>query len=289
MRIFRAGIRSGGLGLLASLSLAAPSFAQFDMPEPSIAGLGGAMSFPQDEPIANPLSGGSSFALGYAYEGGVSSDQMIAALESAAEAGLPTAMWRLGVMYENGDGVMQDPVKAFSYFSRIANDNADTPPRSLEADIVAQSFLKVGQYYRAGLPEAGVEINLGRARSLLLHAATYFGDAEAQYQVGLLYLDAAEFGLNPIQSVRWFRLAAQKGHHGAQAKLGELLLKGDETFAPEPVEGLMWLTLAARGSTGTADAGWIQPLADQALSLASADVRERAIRNAEMLGAQIGG
>ena len=107
--------------------------------------------------------------------------------------------------------------------------------------------------------------------------------------MGLLYQDAAEFGLNPIQSVRWFRLAAQKGHPGAQAKLGELLLKGAETFSPEPVEGLMWLTLAARGAIGTSDAGWILPLADQATSLASADVRERAIRNAEMLGAQIGG
>jgi TPR repeat protein len=275
--------------VVAALLLTSPALAQFEMPDPSIAGYGGSLAVPQDEPVANPLSGGLNFALGYAYEGGVSSDQMVAALEGAAEAGLPLAMWRLGVMYENGDGVARDPVKAFSYFSRIANENADTPPRSLEADIVAQSFLKVGQYYRAGLPEAGVAVDLGRARALLLHAATYFGDAEAQYQVGLLYQDAAEFGLNPIQSVRWFRLAAQKGHPGAQAKLGELLLKGAETFSPEPVEGLMWLTLAARGAIGTSDAGWILPLADQATSLASADVRERAIRNAEMLGAQIGG
>ncbi|MEX2278019.1 MAG: tetratricopeptide repeat protein [Cucumibacter sp.] len=233
-------------------------------------------------------AGAGSFAFALAYEGGVTTEQLVAALEEAAEAGLPLALWRLGVMYENGDGVEPDQAKAFLYFSRIANDNAETPPRSLEADVVAQSFLKVGQYYRTGLPDAGIPVDVVRARALLLHAATYFGDAEAQYQVGLLYLAADEFGRNPIQSVRWFRLAAQKGHPGAQAKLGELLFKG-EGFEPEPVEGLMWLMLAARGATGTADEEWIKALAEDALSVASTEDRDRASHNADMLGPQIDG
>jgi len=120
--------------------------------------------------------------------GGISGDDLMSALEDAAAAGQPLALWQLGTMYENGEGVERDPVKAFGYFSQIANEHADAAPRSLEADIVAQSFVKVGEYYRDGLPGAGIGVDTQRSHALLMHAATYFGDADAQYKVGLLYL-----------------------------------------------------------------------------------------------------
>src|SRR5687768_9509671 len=49
--------------------------------------------------------------------GGISGADLISALEDAAAAGQPMALWQLGVMYENGEGVEQDRVKAFAYFS----------------------------------------------------------------------------------------------------------------------------------------------------------------------------
>ena len=42
-------------------------------------------------------------------------------LQYAAEGGHPVAQWKLGRMYANGDGVIQDDLRAFEYFSRIAN------------------------------------------------------------------------------------------------------------------------------------------------------------------------
>ena len=39
------------------------------------------------------------------------------------------ALWQLGLMYESGEGVEKDPVKAFGYFSQIANEHADAAPR----------------------------------------------------------------------------------------------------------------------------------------------------------------
>ena len=57
--------------------------------------------------------------------GGVSGDDLLAALEDATSAGQPMAMWQLGTMYENGEGVDKDPVKAFGYFAQIANQHAD--------------------------------------------------------------------------------------------------------------------------------------------------------------------
>lgn len=215
-----------------------------------------------------------------------SGETLVDALEGAAEAGQPIAMWQLGLMYESGVGVERDEARAFHYFSAIANEHADAPPRSLDSDIVAQSFVKMGEYYRHGVPEAGVQADSRRAHALLLHAASYFGDAEAQFRVGELYLDPNELGINPRQGARWLTLAARKGHPGAQARLGQLLFSG-EGVETQPVEGLMWMSLAQRGARGTADEGWIREIADSARAHASPREVEAAMTAAETLASQL--
>jgi len=217
--------------------------------------------------------------------GGVSNADLMAALEGAAEAGQPMALYRLGMMYENGEGVDKDPVKAFGYFSQIANDHADTAPKGLEADIVAESFVKVGEYYREGLPDAGIKADADRSHALLLHAASYFGDADAQFRVGQLYLQEDELGVNPLQSARWMQLAARKGHAGAQAMLGDMLFNGDGIEA-QPVEGLMWLTLAHQRTAGTSDEVWINELLNDAMSVATPEQRSEAAKLAESVAPQ---
>ncbi|WP_198669699.1 tetratricopeptide repeat protein [Pelagibacterium sediminicola] len=218
----------------------------------------------------------------------LSGENVVSALEGGAEAGTPIALWQLGLMYESGVGVEKDPARAFQYFSQIANDYADAPPRSLDADIVAQSFVKMGDYYLHGVPDAGVPEDNNRAHTLILHAAAYFGDAEAQYRAGMLYLDPNELGSNPLQSARWLSLAARKGHPAAQAKLGELLLGGNGIEA-QPVEGLMWLTLAKRRAMGTSDEAWIGELSDAAVSSAPVAQVQAATHAADTLGPQFGG
>jgi TPR repeat protein len=217
--------------------------------------------------------------------GGVSNDDLISALEGAADAGQPMALYRLGMMYENGDGVAKDPVKAFGYFSQIANDHADAAPRGLEADIVAQSFVKVGEYYKEGLPDAGVPKDEDRSYALLMHAATYFGDADAQYRIGELYLEDEELGINPLQGARWFSLAARKGYGPAQARLGDMLFNGHGIVA-QPAEGLMWLTLAHQNTTGTVDEGWVNDLLTGAMATATPDVQAEAARMTKAYGPQ---
>ena len=208
--------------------------------------------------------------------GGISKDDLIAALNDAALAGQPMALFQLGLMYEAGEGVERDPVRAFGYFSQIADEHADTPPRSVDATIVAQSFLKIGEYYRKGLPEAGITANEDYSNRLILHAASYFGDADAQYKVGEMYLNSAELGDNPLQSARWLNLAARKGHMAAQAKLGNLLFNG-LGIEPDRIEGLMWLELAALRSAGTGDALWITEMRDTARAAATPEEATEAL------------
>lgn len=212
-------------------------------------------------------------------------DNLLSALEGAAEAGQPIALWQLGLMYESGVGVERDQARAFEYFSQIANEHADAPPRSLDADIVAQSFVKMGDYYLHGMPDAGVDADNRKAHNLILHAASYFGDADAQYRVGVLYLDPTELGINPLQSARWLSLAARKGHPGAQARLGDLLVSGTG-LEPQPVEGLMWLNLAYRRALGTSDEAWIRELLDSATQRSTPNQVEAAVRAADTIGAQ---
>jgi TPR repeat protein len=221
--------------------------------------------------------------------GGISMADQVAALEAAAAAGDPMALWQLGLMYESGEGVAQDKAKAFGYFAQIADQHADTAPKGIEADIVAHSFVKMGEYYKAGLPEAGVPQDQDYSAKLILHAASYFGDADAQYKVGELYLDETELGDNPIQSARWLSLAARKGHAGAQAKLGNILFNGDGALPANPVEGLMWLTVASRRAVGTPDAGWIDGLLNAAMSVATPEQRKLGTEMADSLGTQFGG
>jgi TPR repeat protein len=221
--------------------------------------------------------------------GGISGDDLLAALEDAASAGQPMAMWQLGTMYENGEGVDKDPVKAFGYFAQIANQHADAAPKGVEADIVAQSFVKVGDYYKQGLPDAGIPANAERSHALLLHAATYFGDADAQYRVGLLYTQENEMGVNPLQSARWFSLAARKGHCPAQAHLGDMVFNGVEGIEAQPVEGLMWLQIAHERCAGTADAAWVDELLNRAVSVATPDQRTEAFALAANIAPQFAG
>lgn len=221
--------------------------------------------------------------------GGISSAAALTALEDAAAAGQPMALWQLGLMYENGEGVEKDPAKAFGYFSTIANEHADTAPRGVEADIVAQSFVKVGEYYAEGLPDAGIPVDENRSHRMIIHAATYFGDADAQYRLGELYLDENELGENPLQSARWLALAARKGHAAAQAKLGDLLFNGSDGLDRQPEEGLMWLIVAQRRVAGTTDEGWVTDLANTAISLATPQERETAAQMADSLGTRFGG
>lgn len=208
--------------------------------------------------------------------GGVSSGELLAALENAADAGQPMAMWQLGTMYENGEGVARDPVKAFGFFAQIANQHADAAPKGVEADIVARSFVKVGDYYKDGLPDAGIPADAERSHALLLHAATYFGDADAQYRVGLLYLQEDGLGLSPLQSARWFSLAARKGHCPAQAQLGDLLFNGIEGIEAQPVEGLMWLSIAHDRCAGTGDAAWVDEKLIHAQSMSTPEQQDEA-------------
>jgi uncharacterized protein len=196
----------------------------------------------------------------------------LTALQYAADQGMPAAQWKLGQMYADGDGVPQDALRAFKYFSDIANSHPDETPGTPQARFVANAFVALGRYYLSGIPNTNVKVNPARAHEMLSYAATYFGDADAQYELGRLYLDGTPS--DPHEAARWFQLAANKGQCRAEVVLGDILFKGQ--FVPrQAARGLMWLTLG-RDCAGS-DEAWVKPLYDSAFNRASDDERAMAL------------
>src|SRR5258708_4107649 len=116
------------------------------------------------------------------------SDTSLTAVQYAAEGGHPVAQWKLGRMYADGNGVTQDDLRAFEYFSRIANAHAEDSPSAPQAAIVANAFVALGRYYLNGIPNSKIKPDPDRAREMFSYAASYFGNADAQYDLARLYL-----------------------------------------------------------------------------------------------------
>jgi exopolysaccharide production negative regulator len=196
----------------------------------------------------------------------------LSSLQYAADQGHLAAQWKVGRMYADGDGVPQDDLRAFNYFSRIANAHPDEPPGTPQARFVANAFVALGRYYATGIPNSMIKPDAVRARQMLGYAASYFGDAEAQYQLGRLYLDSTPS--DAMAAARWFLHAATKGDCRAEAMLGDMLFQG-KRVPRQAARGLMLLTLSK--DCGGAEEAWMKPLYDNAFRRATDDERAMAL------------
>ena len=201
------------------------------------------------------------------------------ALEYAAGQGHTLALWKLGRMYADGDGVEHDDLKAFEYFSKLADQNADESPDSPNAAVVSSAFVALGGYFLDGIKGTYVTANPTRAAQMFSYAASYFSDPNAQYSLARLYLDGTGVAKDPRTAARWFNLAAEKGHYPSQAVLGQLLINGDGV-PRQRARGLMWLTLA-RESADPVKAVWIAELYEKAFAASGQNDRALALNHLE--------
>ena len=201
-------------------------------------------------------------------------DKGVTALRYAADQGHMQAQWKLARMYADGEGVKRDHLQAFQYFSRIADEQAEVSPWTRQAPIVANAYVSLGHYYLTGIPNSQVQRDVARAYGLISYAASYFGNADAQYLLARLYLEGTGAPKDQRTGARWLGLAAQKGQHQAQALLGRMLFHG-EGVPKQRAQGLKWLTLGRDAAAG-ADDGWIVQSYEDAFARASEDERAAA-------------
>jgi hypothetical protein len=72
--------------------------------------------------------------------------QAVEALEFAAREDVPGAIWKLGRMYADGDGVDVNKARAFEYFSRLTRRYGEDSQGTPDARFVANAFVSLGQY-----------------------------------------------------------------------------------------------------------------------------------------------
>ena len=108
-----------------------------------------------------------------------------------AEAGDPTAQYRLGTLYAEGQGVPQDDAIAFKWFLRAAE----------KGEPWAQ--YDVGASYMGG---HGVKASEVEGAKWFLRAANQ-GMVYAQFNIGLLYASGAGVQKDPVEALKWLQLA----------------------------------------------------------------------------------
>jgi TPR repeat protein len=143
---------------------------------------------------------------------------------------------------------------------------------------VAKAFVAIGGYYLTGIPNSDVKLDAVHAREMFWYAASYFGDPDAQYRLGRMYLDGQGAAKDPKQARRWLFTAAGKGQYEAQAVLGAMLFRG-QSAPRDAARGLMWLILARDAATPKET--WITDLYAAALKQASETERAVALVHVE--------
>jgi TPR repeat protein len=146
-----------------------------------------------------------------------------------AERGDPEAQYRIGRMYEFGNGYPQDKAQGIAWIRKAA----------AQGHVDAEQEL--GVVYATG---DGVKQDDVQAVTWFRKAAEH-GDATAQYNLGLLYAKGQGVARDYAQAADWWRKSATKGNADAQFKLAVVYHNGqgapqDEVFA------LANATIAAR-------------------------------------------
>jgi len=154
-----------------------------------------------------------------------------------AERGNAEAQYRIGRMYEFGQGYPQDKAQGIAWIRKAAAQNH------------ADAQQELGFIYASG---DGVKRDDAQAVAWFRKAATQ-GNATAQYNLGLLYAKGQGVQEDLAQAIAWWRKAAAQGNADAQLKLAVVYHTG-QGAARDEVLALANATIAARsGDKETVD------------------------------------
>jgi len=155
----------------------------------------------------------------------------IPALEEAAAKGKGLnqffAEFYLARIYSDNTGAQTDHAKAYMLFQKLADENADADPDDGQRPpFVAKSLTALAGYLKLGVKEIGVRPDPGRAVDYLRHAATFFNDKDAQFELAKVYLSGSGTSEDVKRGMHYLSVLTEEGHPGAQALLADLLWRG---------------------------------------------------------------
>lgn len=215
------------------------------------------------------------FKFGFkAYKNG-QKEEAVEAYKYAAEKGHTGSRWALANMYADGDGVTQDDFEAFKIYSEIAQQGVE--PGSEDTGFFINALLALANYYKNGIPNTPIKIDLNQARQLYFQVASTFGVPEAQFQLAEMMLSGEGGAANVQQAKKWLNQARKSGHPGAMAVFGNILFQEGQS-----ARGLAFMT-AALDKCKPKDCPWMEDLQEQAFSVANENDRRNAVTMAHTL------
>ena len=160
----------------------------------------------------------------------------------AAEQGYADAQNRLGLRYDNGEGVPQDKAKAVYWYTKAAEQGNTSAQNSLgychqHGEGVPQDKAKAVYWYTKAAEQgnASAQNNLGycyqhgegvpqdKAKAVYWYTkAAEQGNASAQYNLGSCYDYGQGVPRDKSKAVYWYTKAAEQGHADAQKRLDEI-------------------------------------------------------------------
>ena len=156
-------------------------------------------------------------------------------IKSAADQGYGDAQNYLGVMYNNGQGVIQDYHAAARWYRKAADQD----------NRFAQNNLGRMYYYGRGVTQDYNEAVVWYRKSANQEYA------DAQYNLGTMYQYGLGVSQNYEEAVSWYRKAANQGNKYAQNNLGTMYQNG-LGVSQNHKEAVLWYRKAADQGNKTA-------------------------------------
>jgi len=200
--------------------------------------------------------------------GGGYYEMAIDPLEYAASKNDFLARYYLARIYGDNSTVRTDHAKAYMLYQRLADEFADIDPDDdRRAPYIAKTLTALAQYLLNGVVEIGVKPDPERAADYLHHAATFFNDEDAQFQLAKLILEGSlrrNAGVRDLAreklAIHWLSvLTTERRHASAQALLAYLMWRGEHEplVAKDPQRALALATVAVENAPSS-DRIWIE-------------------------------
>jgi hypothetical protein len=158
------------------------------------------------------------------------------------------AEFYLARIYSDTAGELANQAKAYMLFRKLADENADVDPDDDQrAPFVAKALIALAGYVRSGVREIGLRPNPARAVDYLHHAATFFGDKDAQFELARRYLGGDGSSDDVKRGLHYLSVLTEQSYPAAQALLAELLWRGRHVKRDEQ-RALALITMAVENA-----------------------------------------
>lgn len=201
-----------------------------------------------------------------AYEQGMGSwrggfvEHAIPALRYAADHEVFLAQFYLARILSDSATPYTDHVGAYHLYRKIALDYANIDPEDDQRKVfVARAFTALAAYVRSGLPQIALRPDPQRAVEYLRHAAQFFNDEEAQFELAKTYLQGDGVPADTRQGLHWLSTLAQRGHAGAQAYLADIYWRGRYSVMRDPTRAFALIVVAVENAPDS-ERVWIEEI-----------------------------